>query len=45
MTSLQTLNKIINTKNYDIVTHNALDKTYFYPYEKEFEFIDTHYIW
>ena len=43
MTSLQTQNKIINTKNYDIVTHNALDKTYFYPYEKEFEFIDTHY--
>lgn len=43
MVSLQTLCKVINTKDYGIIEKNALDKTFFTPYEKEFEFIRNHY--
>ena len=38
MVSLQTLCKVINTKDYGIIEKNALDKAFFTPYEKEFEF-------
>lgn len=43
MTSLQCINKILNTKNYNFVTANALDKTYFSPYEEEFTYINDHF--
>ena len=43
MVSLQTINKILTTKDFTMVTKNALDRTYFHPYEAEFDFILNHY--
>lgn len=39
----QTLNKIIQDKDYSIVKKNGLDSTYFHGYEAQFNFIDEHY--
>ena len=43
MVVLQTLNKIIQTSNYDLVLNNNLTKEMFLNYENEFEFIDNFY--
>lgn len=43
LATVQTLNKIINEKDYDIVKKNGLDETYFHGYEQQFKFIRDHY--
>ena len=44
MTSqLQILNKILQTKDFSIVTLNNLTEDYFYSYKAEFNFIKNHY--
>ena len=43
MVVLQTINRIIQTGNYDIVINNNLSKEMFLSYENEFEFIDNFY--
>lgn len=39
----QLINKIIQTKDYDVIKTNSLDDTYFGDYSKEFNFIVDHY--
>lgn len=39
----QLLNKIIQTKDYNVIKTNSLDSTYFSGYEEEFNFIVDHY--
>lgn len=39
---VQVLNKILQTKDFSIVTLNNLDASYFYEYKAEFEFIRSH---
>ena len=39
----QIINKILQTKDFSIVTFNGLDASYFPNYENEFEFIKNHY--
>ena len=43
MTALQIISKILETKDYSIITNNLLDVTYFTGYEEEFNFIKDHY--
>lgn len=43
MVQLQTLNKILQTKDISIITSNALTPDYFKPYEKEAQFIIEHF--
>lgn len=40
---LQVLNKILDTKNYSLITTNNLDENYFSSYANEFSFIKNHY--
>lgn len=40
---LQTLNRILQTKDYNFIVRNCLDRDYFKGYEKEFDFIENHY--
>ena len=39
----QLINKIIQTKDYDVIKTNSLDDSYFGDYSKEFNFIVDHY--
>lgn len=39
----QFLNKLLQDKDYSLISSNGLDSTYFKGFEKEFEFIDNHY--
>lgn len=39
----QFLNKILQTKDFEVVKSNGLDETYFKGYENEFNFISEHY--
>lgn len=43
MIALQIINKIIETKDFSIITDNSLDVSYFTGYEEEFTFIKEHY--
>lgn len=43
MIQLQTLNKILNTKDISIITNNNLDSDFFSDYRQEFEFILNHF--
>lgn len=43
ITSLQILNKTLNTKNYDLIERNNLTVDFFPDYEKEYNFIKDHY--
>lgn len=43
MIQLQTLNKILNTKDISIVTNNNLDSDFFPEYKQEFDFILNHF--
>lgn len=43
MIALQIINKIIEDKDFSIVTDNSLDISYFTGYEEEFTFIKDHY--
>lgn len=43
MVQLQVLNKILQSKDFSIVTQNNLDRRYFRQYSEEFEFIQRHY--
>lgn len=43
MVQLQTINKIISTGDFSIVTKNALTRDYFPPYGIQFDFILSHY--
>lgn len=43
LAALQTLNKILQTKDYNIIRTNCLNSEYFAGFEKEFKFIDEHY--
>ena len=43
MIALQIINKIIETKDFSIITDNFLDVSYFTGYEEEFTFIKEHY--
>lgn len=43
MVQLQILNKILQEKNFSIVTQNNLDRRHFRSYSEEFEFIKRHY--
>lgn len=42
LAQLQIINKILNTKDYSIVTLNNLDDRYFFNYKNEFNFIKNH---
>lgn len=39
----QFINKILQTKDYEIIKRNSLDDSYFKGYEKEFNFLVDHY--
>lgn len=43
MVELQILNKILDTKSFQIVIFNNLDESYFPTYKREFNFIKDHY--
>lgn len=43
MVQLQILNKILQDKNFSLVTQNNLDRRHFRQYSEEFEFIKRHY--
>lgn len=43
MVAIQSINKILATKDISFITRNQLDKSYFTPYEKEVEYILAHY--
>ena len=43
MISLQILSKIINTKDYSIISDNELTEAHFVGFENEFKFIKEHY--
>lgn len=43
MVTLQILNKILQTKNFDIVLKNRLTSDYFADYEEEFNYLKTYY--
>lgn len=43
ITQLQTILKIINSKDYSIVAENNLNEEFFPNYKKEFKFISDHY--
>lgn len=43
MVALQILNKVLATKNLDIITENNLTRDYFVGYENEYDFIFNHY--
>lgn len=42
MVALQIISKIIQSKDFSIITENQLDVTYFTGYEDEFNFIENH---
>lgn len=42
MVQLQFISKILETKDFSIITDNMLDETYFIGYENEFRFIKEH---
>ena len=43
LTSLQVLNKILQTKDYSIIKKNGFDNKFFKGYENEFDFINNHF--
>ena len=43
LSQCQTLNKIINTKDFSLVSLNNLTEEYFFNYKAEFNFIKNHY--
>ncbi|MCF0114890.1 MAG: hypothetical protein HUJ56_06010, partial [Erysipelotrichaceae bacterium] len=43
MIQLQLISKILETKDYSIITENMLDESYFLGYEEEFKYIKDHY--
>lgn len=43
MIAIQVLNKILTSKNSSLITKNSLDSSDFTGYEKEFNFIKSHY--
>ena len=43
MAALQIISKILETKDYSIITDNLLDESYFLDYKEEFLFIKDHY--
>ena len=43
LAALQTINKILQTKDYNVIKTNCLTSEYFAGFEKEFRFIEDHY--
>lgn len=43
LAALQTINKLLQTKDYNFIKTNSLTSEYFAGFEKEFTFIDQHY--
>ena len=43
MIALQIISKVLNTKDYSIVSNNLLTEDYFIGYESEYNFIKNHY--
>ena len=39
----QLINKILQTKDYDVIKQNSLEARYFVGYQDEFQFIVDHY--
>ena len=42
MIALQIISKVLNTKDYSIVSNNLLTEDYFIGYESEYNFIKNH---
>lgn len=40
---IQTLNKILQTKDYNFIVRNCLDREFFKGYQEEFDFLENHY--
>lgn len=43
ISQLMFINKLLSTKNYDLVALNSIDESYFSQYKAEFTFIKNHY--